>query len=118
MPPAPSCRTGQIRDAPDSEKPARSDPGLFAFGAAFSGLAEGHFRTLPKASKKGGKPGKKHPLSGSFSLPFGALFGMVFHLSLGVHTDSPKHKPNIEKTGVFGPAPAPESRSANRAVEE
>jgi len=65
----------------------------------------------------GGKLGKKDPESGPFSLPFEPRFGMVSHLSLGVLRGAPKHKPDNGKTGVFGSHPAPESGSANRAVE-
>jgi hypothetical protein len=43
---------------------------------------------------------------GAFSLPFEPLFGMVFDLSLGAVSGSPKHK----KMGRFRAALAPEKQ--------
>jgi hypothetical protein len=67
------------------------------FAAPDSQLAAKTIWQAKTVLEKGGKPGEKGPQRGSFSLPFRPLFGMVFHLSLGVHRGSPKHKPKLEK---------------------
>jgi hypothetical protein len=76
------------------------------FQPRFLGHSRRSIQQTQEARKTGGKPGKIGGLEGVISLPFGPLFGMVHHLSLGADSGSPKHK----KTGDFGPLLAPEKR--------